>query len=354
MTDEVGEREPGQRVSLELEPLHAEPAPAATVAPPTRPSVLARIGWAVAWTLGVSLAALAVLRLVWADGYWLLMVANMFTPYIYLPAYVLLGVSAFGRRWGLNLLMVAVIAFHLMQVGPSMLPRSPGPHQEPELKLVTANLYIGNPRRDALIDEINEHFPDVLFLQEVNPEWHAALDAEGVLEAYPHGEVVVRSDPFGIALLSKRPLSDLEVLDLAGYPAVTARVQVGDASYRLLAVHPPPPLESELATRHQESVAAILDWVRNASGSYVIAGDFNSTPYSDFSDRMAPYGHDGWDLAGRGFGFTAPNGTSMIPPVRVDRVFVSRDLTVPEMILGDGPGSDHRLLMARVALRAGD
>ena len=67
---------------------------------------------------------------------------------------------------------------------------------------------------------------------------------------------------------------------------------------------------------------------------------------------MSALADDAWDTGGRGFGFTWPNGMFPYPPIRLDHVFVSRDLGVRSARVGEGVGSDHRPVVADVARRA--
>ena len=99
----------------------------------------------------------------------------------------------------------------------------------------------------------------------------------------------------------------------------------------------------------------LLDLVRRlGSRSFIVAGDFNSTPDSAFATRMRDLADDAWEAGGRGFGsgFTWPNGMFPCPPIRIDHVFVSHDLGVLSAGVGEGAGSDHRPVVAKVARRS--
>ena len=56
--------------------------------------------------------------------------------------------------------------------------------------------------------------------------------------------------------------------------------------------------------------------------------------------------------AAQSLGATWPNGLFPLPPMRLDHVFVSRDLTALDVAVGTGAGSDHRPVVARIARRA--
>jgi endonuclease/exonuclease/phosphatase (EEP) superfamily protein YafD len=321
---------------------------------PVRQSKVTRVLWIAVWSVTITLTVIALLRLFWHDGLWPLALLNAMTPYLYAPAYVSLVLGMFTRRVALNLLSLLLVGFHIASVGPEMLPGEQPPDLGDDLKIVTSNLFFANQDKDALIDEIEAHFPDVLFAQEVTPEWEAALERRGMLDEYPYGDRVVREDAFGVALLSKLRLASVERVRMGGVDQIAATIEHDGHTIELLNVHVPPPASFGLFSRHESTLEAIERWAKTRRGPFVIAGDFNSTPFSAFSSAMAPIAHDGWRLAKSGLGGTAPNGRSFYPPVRIDRVFVSLDLTVPEMILGEGYGSDHKLLMARVSRAPGN
>jgi endonuclease/exonuclease/phosphatase (EEP) superfamily protein YafD len=66
---------------------------------------------------------------------------------------------------------------------------------------------------------------------------------------------------------------------------------------------------------------------------------------------MRPLADDAWEVAGRGFGFTWPNGVFPLPPIRLDHVFVSRELAVVGARVGEGSGSDHRPVIVEISRR---
>jgi len=120
----------------------------------------------------------------------------------------------------------------------------------------------------------------------------------------------------------------------------------------LLSVHLLPPRTAAYVPFFRQGIEGVLAIVRRlGSRPFVLAGDFNATPDSAFADRMRPLADDVWDLAGRGLGATWPNGVFPLPPVRLDHVYVSRDLTALDAQVGVGAGSDHRPLVARIARR---
>ena len=61
---------------------------------------------------------------------------------------------------------------------------------------------------------------------------------------------------------------------------------------------------------------------------------------------------DAWDIAGRGRGATWPANSFLryLPGVRIDHMYLSEELTATKVRRGTLPGSDHRYVVADIAL----
>ena len=320
--------------------------------PPPEPpkSILSRVLWGSVWTVAALLTVVVVLRVVWHDGLWILWFANALTPYLFVPAYVVLILGILSRRWGLNFLALALVCFHVASIGPQVLRRTQHSAGEAELKLITATLGPVPNERQALLREIEVHTPDLLFLQEVDAAWSETLEADGWNETYPYSVRSAEDGMAATALLSKHPLQGARTLAFGGSPQVSALIELDHGPVELLNVRLPEPTYDSFRT-HQVAVSELTQWVRTREHSFVVAGNFFSTPFSAASAALEPYLDDAWNTTVGGLGGTWPNGQFGFCPFRIDRVLISLDMTSPEMILGEGPGSSHRLLMARVAFR---
>jgi endonuclease/exonuclease/phosphatase (EEP) superfamily protein YafD len=318
---------------------------------PRRPGLI----WIAAWAAFAAFAALVLARHAFHDRAWPLLLANMFTLYLFVPVWALALVALVGKRWRLVGVTALLCAWHAAHLLPPLLPRDAPAAEGEGIRLVTANLLMVHPAPDRLAVELEAMDPDVLVLQEYSSRWQETTRRRGWFETYPHHAVVVRDDSFGCALFSRFPLEDVSVVPMAGLPQLQATIRVDGVAVDLLDVHTLPPRIAEYVPGHRRALADIEAWAAQRSGDrpFLITGDFNATPYSRFHRRISRLADDAWELGGSGYGHTAPNGMFPLPPMRLDHIYLSPELTVREVELGRGLGSDHRPIAAVIALGMG-
>jgi endonuclease/exonuclease/phosphatase (EEP) superfamily protein YafD len=287
------------------------------------------------------------------DATWPLTVANMMLPWIAAGG-VASALAAFvGRQGVLILIAIPAAVAASWPVGEEIWPRDPAYGEGAPLRVLTANLYAGNIRQEQTMVSILGAEADVLCLQEVTHAWARTLDEETVFEVYPHQHLEPEDSPFGIAILSKRPLLEVESYELAGLPQLRAVVDVEGTPFELHCIHLMPPLMPELYVTHQrgaqELIAKLAERDEDA-GPFAVAGDFNSTPYNALHHRLTESLRDAWDWAGDGFGHSAPANISFIPPMRVDHVYAGGGVRPLDADLLPGNGSDHHPLLVYLAV----
>lgn len=313
----------------------------------TKPSVWWRLGWLIT---GGLLAVLA-LRFVWHDGLWPLLIFNAYAWLLFAPIWLVLPFAIWKKKHRMAIAAGVCACWHLFNVVPPVVSADPPPAaNERRLRVVNANLLTSNRRPETLLDELLAADADVLILQEVSPVWVHFME-QRVFPEYPHRILESRGDAFGAAILSRVEAieSDLQVVDGLPWPRMVIPFGVG--SVEILCVHTLPPRTSAYVEGHLRQLDAVADWALADERTRIVAGDFNSTVWSRFHGRMEERFDDAWNLAGDGFGFTWPNGLFNLPPARLDHVYVSRDLTVTEIEVGRGVGSDHRPLILTIAER---
>ncbi len=303
------------------------------------------------WAIVVGLVSLLALRLAGVEG----TLANAFESasfWIYLPAWpVLLGALATKR---LRLFAVAsvIAAVHLAMCLPGAIPRNTADATAPRwrLRVASANLLAGNAEMGALAEELRVIEADVLALEELTPEHVAALERAGVLALYPHRVLEPQTDCFGIGLLSKYPFT-ARVEPLEGVPMIVARLEV-PIEVTVIAAHTLPPMSGDYTARWRRQLGTLRERALRAPGSVIVLGDLNVSPYARaYGDLVEAPLRDAHDELGRGLTTTWPNGTTWLPPMRLDHVLVRGDIDVLDVREGEGAGSDHEPLIAEIALR---
>jgi endonuclease/exonuclease/phosphatase (EEP) superfamily protein YafD len=309
--------------------------------------------WRLAWIITAGLAAIVMMRLVWHDGLWVFLLCNIATPYLFLPAWVIAPAAAFARRWRLFAVSLALVVLYFHWVLLPLFPRSKPATSGRSLRVVSANLLMVNETPSILAGELERLDADVYFLQELSGKWDEELERRGFWRKYPFNRRVTSEDSFGSAIASRLPVRDLDVFWSAELPQLRGVLRLEDRDVDLVSIHLLPPGTPEYARDYHRGAEELLRIVRGLGGrSFIVAGDFNSTPDSDFATRMRDLADDAWEMGGRGFGFTWPNGVFSFPPIRLDHVFLSHDFGVRAVRVGDGAGSDHRPVVADVARRA--
>ena len=222
----------------------------------------------------------------------------------------------------------------------------------PRLKIVLANVFTENREFEKVEDWILSEDPDLIVLMEVDHRWWARLDR--LRERYPHGEQILRGDNFGIALMSRNPFRSVEILPaLESYlPSVRAKLDFGGRPLSIFATHPLPPTSQEHLDKRDAQLSRMGALAKKAAaeGEVVLMGDFNTTPWSPTFRRLLT--DSGLRDSRRGFGLQAtwPEGMPILL-LPLDHLLVSPGIGVVERRTGDWNGSDHRPVVASLALR---
>jgi len=215
------------------------------------------------------------------------------------------------------------------------------------LRVVSLNVYIGNPDKARMLDTLRSANADVVFLMEVDSAWAAALAP--LAATYPHQLLAPRDDNFGLALLSRVPLESLELIQLSelATPSVLARMTLAGRELAILGVHPPPPINGQMAAARDTQLDATARYVSDLLVPVLVIGDLNATPWSN-----------GLRLLRRGttLDFRSPD-PSWTPTwhaatpfaVPIDQALVTPPLVVASRNVGSDVGSDHRPQMIEVA-----
>jgi endonuclease/exonuclease/phosphatase (EEP) superfamily protein YafD len=295
------------------------------------------------------------LRLIDTLGLWL---------YLPLP-FVLCAALAARSRSALALLVPAL--WFGVEYGQLFAPH-PAPASGSQLRVLTWNLLYINEDAATVSAAIRSERPDIVTLQELGIPMSAGLERE-LSGQFPYRLLAPGAGTGGLGILSRYPI---EARDLDGATRQACRCQqvtvaLDGRRFELINAHPPVPdfewmalgdhdLPVGLETEAQDRVlAAVLRSVEQRKRPLLLAGDFNLT------DRQPAYGllrrslGDAFRSGGWGLGLTFPNARSLgplplLPVIRIDYVFFSPEWSVGGAWNGERSVSDHRYLVADLAL----
>ncbi len=276
---------------------------------------------------------------------------DLFTHFA--PLYLAIGLAVvllalvFTGRWRIAVLSAgfacALAAAVLM--APEYL-RSTGPKAAPgagpTLKIVQYNAWDGAGGTGRLAAWLDAERPDVVVVAECNRRVREALAQRGWWSVAGRSSVML--------FTRDRPLATIVPTDNATGPmeliGVVVATPAGDAT--VLGVHGPWPTQPSLQRQHE----ALLPIVRSyPPATTILAGDFNSTPWSFARQRDD-----------RDFGlirrtravFTWPNGRHHVPfPILpIDHVYAGSAWATLKVERGPPLGSDHYPVVVTLAPRA--
>ncbi|HEY5014064.1 MAG TPA: endonuclease/exonuclease/phosphatase family protein [Acidimicrobiia bacterium] len=304
------------------------------------------------WALVIGLLTIAVAHVVAFDHARVFMLADSYTLWIYLPAYAIAVAAICFRARTLGICAAVLIVAHLAWVLPPAFRRVSIPASAwaaPRLRVVSANLNFDNREHGPLLAELARDDADVVVLEELTPEWWKAVEASGLWSSHPYRVGRPRTDPGGMAVLSREPLREVVVHDADGWPIITAAIVVDGTTVHLTGVHLLAPLDT--FNRNQRQQRAITAIIRALPRPRVVAGDFNADPYNRWYEQILGLGfREAHEAVGRSLATTWPNGQHHLPPLRLDHVFVDPPIVPLRATEGRGTGSDHRPIVVDLAI----
>ena len=232
-----------------------------------------------------------------------------------------------------------------------------------ELRLLSYNLNYGLAGDPEGVAAIVEADTDLVVLQESTSGWQAALEADpAVVSAWPHRRFHDCCGAGGLAILSRWPIVELDILDPpdhvdAWFPAARAVVETPAGPVELLAVHLRPPVKT--ASQGWLSALASTPEVREAELRHylpaldpalptVVAGDFNE---GDGGDALAVLREHGFVDVLAELGVRGPTWRWGAMRARLDHVAVDERVELVDAAILDRGRSDH--LPLAVTVRVG-
>jgi vancomycin resistance protein VanJ len=318
----------------------------------------------------------------------------LFAPILVLIPWVILARTAAGLPlWSLRLTLVAAIPVLLLfrYYGSALAPARRGDRDPAAdapagtfVTVLTFNLLHGNNNTDAVVAVLLASKADILALQEIEPEKHAEL-REALHEHYPYHAF---NESGGLAVHSRFPILDEEILPFEPWPAQRLILQVGSGDgvpdsgvpLQLINAHLAPvrifaliqrldvgPIERDARVRKAQ-VSTLLETLTECGNGNVhdspsitptiVACDCNMTELNSTYAAMTGCLRDAYRERSWGLGhtFIIPRGLNIpsslnIAAQRLDYLFHSDELVAERVkVIRNPTGSDHLPVLARFRL----
>jgi endonuclease/exonuclease/phosphatase family metal-dependent hydrolase len=275
-----------------------------------------------------------------------------FTPYAAVGALLVVGVAVALRNWA----AAAVAGAATLCLAMAVLPRAVGDdtveaagHQT--LTVLSANVHHGTGEAEALAELVERHAPDLLAIQELTPSFDRELRRAGIDDLLPNAILETRRNVSGAGLYSRLPMRKIAGAQAFAFRQPRAILQLPDGRrIRVVDVHPYPPQRKAV----DEWSEALESLPSTGTGiPWVLIGDFNATlDHSQLREILDRGYRDAGEVAGEGLEPTWPadDWASRLPGVTIDHVLVDSRLGVVDYEVEELPGSDHRPLVAELAL----
>jgi len=226
----------------------------------------------------------------------------------------------------------------------------------PPLRIAHCNLHVANPEPERLLEWLEGLDRDLVFLQEVTPEWQEEL--ESGLSNYRLALCEARPNPTGIALLLPRStpgrwqIRSSEILRMEGMwgyrPVIEMLLHFDDRELAVLSFHAARPVSGAESKVQLQDFSWAADWVlaQRATGrETVVVGDFNSTPWSSRFRRLRRAAGLENSLTGRGLQGSWPTRLPSGLRLPIDHALHSPGVVVRSRQLGPEVASDHLPLL---------
>ncbi|HEY9772974.1 MAG TPA: endonuclease/exonuclease/phosphatase family protein [Planktothrix sp.] len=275
-------------------------------------------------------------------------IIDLFSHFRCLWVLIFIVITAFallGKRFIWAAVFAALTAANAAAIAMLWLPSDLPPLQKNvgELSLLDMNLFVDNQNKPAVLEAINKFKPDVIVLEELNPDMLAKL--EPALKEYPYELCAPDKTPFGIGIFSKTKLDNRKKnpLNLAKSFVLSSDVEVGGKPITIIAMHAFPPISSYGISLDSSIISGLPALIGKSQKSVIMVGDFNSTPWSSMFRKLKGSGNLNDSEQGRGL-----QNSWLTIPLPIDHCLYTSDLRVLSRELGAPFGSDHLPLFCRI------
>ena len=231
-----------------------------------------------------------------------------YTPYVTVAALLVAGVALALQNWAAATVAgVATVCLLAAVLPRAFVGRTAAAVPGKELRVLSANIHLGEADPAALIAMVDRFHPDVLNLQELTPGFAQKLREAGIERRLPNKVLALRPRAAGGGIYSHFPLRQIPEPKQFRFRMPRAEMVLPSGSkVRVVDAHPYPPNPGSVdlwraGLRSLPSAGRGEPWV--------LAGDFNATlDHAEFRALLDRGYRDAGDVTGRGLEATWPAG----------------------------------------------
>ncbi|WP_293674293.1 endonuclease/exonuclease/phosphatase family protein, partial [uncultured Parolsenella sp.] len=220
-------------------------------------------------------------------------------------------------------------------------------------RVMTCNTYNGQASAVDIVNLVREKHVEVLCLQELTDGMVDDLERAGIDELLPYHVVSAGASAIsnggrnGIwtAAPQDNVSRNLLPIDTSSMPA--ASIQVGDATVRIVSVHPNSPVRG--AEDLWDEGLSVIGSLSDYGHAYLIMGDFNSAwDHARFRELLGTTFADAGQASGGGMHMTYPANKAIPALVEIDHIVYSKNsgIVVSSLETAQVSSTDHLALIA--------
>ncbi|GGX75482.1 hypothetical protein GCM10011309_27140 [Litorimonas cladophorae] len=218
------------------------------------------------------------------------------------------------------------------------------------LRLLVGNVLMENDRFDAMLDKIETHDPDIVFLVETDQKW---ADGLAVLKSrFPHTYLLPLEDFNGMLFYSKFPILKVDERYLVQdhIPSLTIDLDIGQGEpLRFYGVHPRPPRPEDDTADLDKELILIAEEAGQHASPILVTGDLNDVGWSSTTKAFLRISGLLDPRRGRGL-YNSYNAKNPLVRWPLDHLFISDHFALQNVRRLDASGSDHFPLVIELGL----
>ena len=226
---------------------------------------------------------------------------------------------------------------------------SAGADSTEPLRIMIANVNYENRQHDHTIELIDAWGdPDILVFPEFMKRWDIALEV--IEDRYPYKlRDGITDKLYGVAVYSRIPMEVVEVdvppvMNYRYIVSVVGGVEWNGERVHLVSIHPRS-INIPQRVDHIPQMRALNDLLQSLPRPVILAGDFNSTPWSPNMNDIIE--NNGLIDIRQGHGLQ-PTWPVYVPILPIDGALISDDLNVTHLEVGPNIKSDHYPLLVEI------